>query len=141
MKNLFVSLLFVFVSFVSFSQTYKFDVKNYDLHVVSGFSEKDAILKNSKTPTPMVCNRNYTVDMDNKLLSFFEDGLFVEKFRITDLIESNGETEIIVESYLTDKGNITTFSVYYTLKNNEMSDICLFWYDPFNNRTLVKNVK
>lgn len=141
MKNLFVSVLLTFVSLVSFCQTYTFDVKNYDLYVVSGFSEKDAILKNNKMSVPMVCNRYYTVDMDNKLLFFFENGLFVEKFRITDLIESNGETEIIVESYLTDKGNVTTFSVYYTLKNNEMSDICLFWYDPFSNRTLVKNIK
>jgi hypothetical protein len=141
MKSLFVSFLFVFLSFVSISQTYKFDVKSYNLHVVSGFSEKDAILKNSKMPTPMVCNRNYTVDMDNKLLLFYEDGVFVEKFTITDVIETNSETEMIVESYLTGNGNVTTFSIYYTLKNNEMSDICLFWYDPFNNKTLVKNVK
>ena len=65
MKKLFVSFLFVFVSIVSLSQTYKFDVKNYNLYTVSGFSEKDAILKNSKSSTPMVSDRKYTVDLDS----------------------------------------------------------------------------
>ena len=141
MKNLFVSFLFSVISFISFSQTYEFEVKNYNLYSVSGFSEKNTILKNIKMSETMVCNRKYAVDMDNKLLLFYEDGVFVEKFTITDVIETNSETEMIVESYLTGNGNVTTFSIYYTLKNNEMSDICLFWYDPFNNRTLVKNVK
>ena len=141
MKKLFVSFLFVFVSIVSLSQTYKFDVKNYNLYTVSGFSEKDAILKNSKSSTPMVSNRKYTVDLDSNLLFFYENGVFVEKFRITDVIKSKTETEIIVESYITNTGNVTTFSVYCNINDDKLSNICLFWYDPFGNRTLVKQVK
>lgn len=141
MKKLFVSFLFVFVSIVSLSQTYKFDVKNYNLYTVSGFSEKDAILKNSKSSTPMVSNRKYTVDLDSNLLFFYENGVFVEKFRITDVIKSKTETEIIVESYITNTGNVTTFSVYCKINDGKLSNICLFWYDPFGNRTLVKQVK
>ena len=141
MKKLFVSFLFVFVSIVSLSQTYEFDVKNYNLYTVSGFSEKDAILKNSKSSTPMVSDRKYTVDLDSNLLFFYENGVFVEKFRITDVIKSKTETEIIVESYITNTGNITAFSIYYRLTNDKLSNICLFWYDPFGNRTLVKQVK
>jgi hypothetical protein len=141
MKKLFVSFLFVFVSIVSLSQTYEFDVKNYNLYTVSGFSEKDAILKNSKSSTPMVSDRKYTIDLDSNLLFFYENGVFVEKFRIIDVIESKTETEIIVESYITNTGNITAFSIYYRLTNDKLSNICLFWYDPFGNRTLVKQVK
>lgn len=140
MKNLFVSFLLSVVSFVSFSQTYNFDVKSYDLYISMGFSEKDTILKKSKMSVPMVCNRKYTLDLSEKTLHFYEDGVFVEKFRVIDVIETNNETEVIVESWVTNNSNITTFSIYLTLKKEEVSDICLYWFDPFNNRTLVKKV-
>lgn len=140
MKNLFVSFLLLVVSFVSFSQTYNFDVKSYDLYISMGFSEKDTVLKKSKMSVPMVCNRKYTLDLSEKTLHFYEDGVFVEKFRVIDVIETNNETEVIVESWVTNNSNITTFSIYLTLKKEEVSDICLYWFDPFNNRTLVKKV-
>lgn len=140
MKNLFVSFLLLVVSFVSFSQTYNFDVKSYDLYISMGFSEKDTVLKKSKMSVPMVCNRKYTLDLSEKTLHFYEDGVFVEKFRVIDVIETNNETEVIVESWLTNNSDITTFSIYLTLKKEEVSDICLYWFDPFNNRTLVKKV-
>ena len=140
MKNLFVSFFLSVVSFVSFSQTYNFDVKSYDLYISMGFSEKDTVLKKSKMSVPMVCNRKYTLDLSQKTLHFYEDGVFVEKFRVIDVIETNNETEVIVESWLTNNSDITTFSIYLTLKKEEVSDICLYWFDPFNNRTLVKKV-
>ena len=140
MKNLFVSFFLSVVSFVSFSQTYNFDVKSYDLYISMGFSEKDTVLKKSKMSVPMVCNRKYTLDLSEKTLHFYEDGVFVEKFRVIDVIETNNETEVIVESWVTNNSNITTFSIYLTLKKEEVSDICLYWFDPFNNRTLVKKV-
>jgi hypothetical protein len=140
MKNLFVSFFLSVVSFVSFSQTYNFDVKSYDLYISMGFSEKDTVLKKSKMSVPMVCNRKYTLDLSEKTLHFYEDGVFVEKFKVIDVIEINNETEVIVESWLTNNSDITTFSIYLTLKKEEVSDICLYWFDPFNNRTLVKKV-
>jgi len=140
MKNLFVSFLLSVVSFVSFSQTYNFDVKSYDLYISQGFSEKDTILKKSKMSVPMVCNRKYTLDLSKKTLHFYEDGVFVEKFRVIDVIETNNETEVIVESWVSTNSIITTFSIYLKFKKEEVSDICLYWFDPFNNRTLVKMV-
>lgn len=140
MKKLFVSFLLLFVSLVSFSQTYDFEVKSYDLYISMGFSEKDTILKKSKMSVPMVCNRKYTLDLSEKTLHFYEDGVFVEKFRVIDVIETNNETEVIVESWVINNSDITTFSIYLTLKKEEVSDICLYWFDPFNNRTLVKKV-
>ena len=140
MKKLFVSFLLLFVSLVSFSQTYDFEVKSYDLYISMGFSEKDTILKKSKMSVPMVCNRKYTLDLSEKTLHFYEDGVFVEKFRVIDVIEANNETEVIVESWVINNSDITTFSIYLTLKKEEVSDICLYWFDPFNNRTLVKTV-
>ncbi len=142
MKKLFVSFLFVFVSIISLSQTYEFDVKNYNLYIVNGFSEKAEILENSKSSILMVCNRKYIIDLDSNLLSFYENDTFMEKFKITDVIESETETEIIVESYIANTFNITTFAIYYTLANDDkLSNICLFWYDPFGDRTFVKQVK
>lgn len=140
MKKLFVSFLLLFVSLVSFSQTYDFEVKSYDLYISMGFSEKDTILKKSKMSVPMVCNRKYTLDLSEKTLHFYEDGVFVEKFRVIDVIETNNETEVIVESWVINNSDITTFSIYLKLKKEEVSDICLYWFDPFNNRTLVKKV-
>lgn len=140
MKNLFFSFLLSIVSFISFSQTYNFEVKSYDLYISQGFSEKDTILKKSKMSVPMVCNKKYTLDLSEKTLHFYEDGVFVEKFKVTDVIETNNETEVIVESWLTNNSDITTFSIYLKLKREEVSDICLYWFDPFNNRTLVKKV-
>lgn len=140
MKKLFVSFLLLFVSLVSFSQTYDFEVKSYDLYISMGFSEKDTILKKSKMSVPMVCNRKYTLDLSEKTLHFYEDGVFVEKFRVIDVIETNNETEVIVESWVINNSDITTFSIYLTLKKEEVSDICLYWFDPFNNRTLVKKL-
>lgn len=140
MKNLFFSFLLSIVSFISFSQTYNFEVKSYDLYISQGFSEKDTILKKSKMSVPMVCNKKYTLDLSEKTLHFYEDGVFVEKFKVTDVIETNNEIEVIVESWLTNNSDITTFSIYLKLKREEVSDICLYWFDPFNNRTLVKKV-
>lgn len=140
MKNLFVNFLLSVISFVSFSQTYNFDVKSYDLYISQGFSEKDTILKKSKMSVPMVCNRKYTLDLSQKTLHFYEDGVFVEKFRVIDVIETNNETEVIVESWVSTNSIITTFSIYLKFKKEEVSDICLYWFDPFNNRTLVKMV-
>lgn len=140
MKKLFVSFLLLFVSLVSFSQTYDFEVKSYDLYISMGFSEKDTILKKSKMSVPMVCNRKYTLDLSEKTLHFYENGVFVEKFRVIDVIKANNETEVIVESWVINNADITTFSIYLTLKKEEVSDICLYWFDPFNNRTLVKKV-
>ena len=138
MKNLFVSFLFVFVTLVSFSQTYTFDVKNYDFYVTKGFSEKDIVIKNSKQFTPQVSDKHYVLNTDNKVAFVYENGV-KQKFQITDVITNGNETEFIIESSVS--GVITTFSIYLKLKNNEVSNVCLFWYDPFDNVTYVKNVK
>jgi hypothetical protein len=138
MKNLFVSFLFVFVTLVSFSQTYTFDVKNYDFYVTKGFSEKDIVIKNSKQFTPQVSDKHYVLNTDNKVAFVYENGV-KQKFEITDVITNGNETEFIIESSVS--GVITTFSIYLTLKNNEVSNVCLFWYDPFNDLTYVKNVQ
>lgn len=141
MKKLVVSFLFVCLSIVSFSQTYTFDVKNYDLYVVDGFFEKDTILNNVKEFQSNVCNRRYIIDLNEKKLSFYEDDNFVEKFNIIDVVKSNSQTEIVVESHLDNSSTITIFSIYLTIKHKKANNVCLFWYDPFNDKTLVKQVK
>ena len=138
MKNLIVGFLFSIVSFVSFSQTYTFDVKNYDFYVTKGFSEKDIVIKNSKQFTPQVSDKHYVLNTDNKVAFVYENGV-KQKFQITDVITNGNETEFIIESSVS--GVTTVFSIYLTLKNNEVSHVCLFWYDPFNDLTYVKNVE
>ena len=138
MKNLIVCFLFSIVSFVSFSQTYTFDVKNYDFYVVKGFSEKDTIIKNTKQFVSKSSDKQYVLSLDKKVAFVYENGV-EEKFEITDVITNGDESEFILESSV--DGLITTFSIYLTLKKNEVSHVCLFWYDPFNNLTVVKNVK
>ena len=137
MKNLIVVFLFSFVSLVSFSQTYKFDVKNYDLYVTNGFFEKDVILKNTKQFISKVSDKHYVLNVDKKVAFVYENGV-EEKFEITDVITNGNETEFIIESSV--NGLITTFSIYLTLKNDKVTNICLFWWDPFNDLTVVKNV-
>jgi len=137
MKNLFVAFLFSIVSFVSFSQTYTFDVKNYDLYVTKGFFEKDTVIKNTKQFVSKVSDKHYVLSVDKKVAFVYENGL-EEKFEITDVITNGNETEFIVESSV--DGLITTFSIYLTLKNDKITNICLFWWDPFNDLTVVKNV-
>jgi len=137
MKNLIVGFLFSIVSFVSFSQTYTFDVKNYDFYVIKGFSEKDTIIKNTKQFVSKVSDKQYVLSVDKKVAFVYENGV-EEKFEITDVITNGNETEFIVESSV--DGLITTFSIYLTLKNDKVTNICLFWWDPFNDLTVVKNV-
>lgn len=141
MKNLFLTVLFTLVSLVSFSQKYKFDVKNYDLYITSGFSEKDVILENVKDFVPKVTNRSYIVDLDKKVTFFYENNSLVEKLEIEDVIQTSDGIEVIVNSYLGQKQVVTTFSIYLTLQNDSVTNVCFFWYDPFNNLTMVKNVK
>jgi len=141
MKNLFVSFLLSVVSFVSFSQTYNFDVKSYDLYVVNDFPEKDSILKNTEISVPMVCDRKYTIDLDNKILKFYENGEFVENFKITDVIDLENETLIFVESYLTNSGYITTIHIYFKLESDKVKNVCFLWPDFVNNRTFLKDIK
>jgi hypothetical protein len=75
------------------------------------------------------------LDTDKKVAFVSENGV-KQKFKITDVIINGNETEFIIESSV---GGVTTmFSIYLTLKNNEVSNVCLFWYDPFNNVTYVK---
>jgi hypothetical protein len=133
MKKLVVSLLLTFVSLVSFCQTYTFDVKNYDLYVVDDFPEKDSILKNTKISVPMVCDRKYTIDLDSMILKFYENGKFVENFKITNLVDFDNETLIFVESYLTNTGYITTIYIYFKLDGDKVKNICFLWPDFINN--------
>jgi hypothetical protein len=141
MKNLFVSFLLSVVSFVSFSQTYNFDVKSYDLYVVNDFPEKDSILKNSNISVPMVCDRKYTIDLDSMILKFYENGEFVENFKITNLVDFDNETLIFVESYTTKTDYVTTIYIYFKLHNNKINDVCFLWPDFVNNRTFLKDIK
>lgn len=138
MKNLILGFLFSIISFVSFSQTYTFDVKNYDFYVIKGFSEKDDIIKNTKQFVSKVCDKQYVLSLDKKVAFVYENGV-EEKFEITDVVTNGNESEFIIESSV--DGLITTFLIYLTFKNNEISHVCLLWYDPFNNVTYVKNVK
>jgi hypothetical protein len=138
MKNLIIIFLISFVSHLSFSQTYKFDVKNYDFYVTKGFSEKDSVIKNTKQFVSKVSDKNYVLSQDKKVAFVYENGV-EEKFEITDVITNGNESEFILESSI--DGLITTFSIYLTFKNKKVSHICLFWYDPFNNVTYVKDVK
>ena len=141
MKKLVVSLLLTLVSLVSFCQTYTFDVKNYDLYVVNGLPEKDSILKNSNISVPMVCDRKYTIDLDSMILKFYENGEFVENFKITDVIDLENETLIFVESYTTKTDYVTTIYIYFKLHNNKINDVCFLWPDFVNNRTFLKDIK
>jgi hypothetical protein len=141
MKKLFVSFLLLFVSLVSFSQTYDFEVKSYDLYVVDDFPEKDSILKNSNISVPMVCDRRYTIDLDSMILKFYENGEFVENFKITNLIDFDNETLIFVESYTTKTDYVTTIYIYFKLHNNKINDVCFLWPDFVNNRTFLKDIK
>lgn len=141
MKNLLFSFLLSIVSFVSFSQTYDFEVKSYDLYVVNDFPEKDSILKNTEVSVPMVCDRKYTIDLDNKILKFYENGEFVENFKITDVIDLENETLIFVESYLTYTGYITTIHIYFKLYGDKVKNVCFLWPDFVNNRTFLKEIK
>ena len=141
MKKLVVSLLLTFVSLVSFCQTYTFDVKNYDLYVVDDFPEKDSILKNTKISVPMVCDRKYTIDLDSMILKFYENGEFVENFKITNLVDFDNETLIFVESYLTNTGYITTIYIYFKLDGDKVKNIYFLWPDFINNRTFLKDIK
>ena len=137
MKNLIAIFLFSFVSLLSFSQTYMFDVKNYDLYVTKGFFEKDDVIKNTKQFISKVSDKHYVLNVDKKVAFVYENGV-EEKFEITDVITNGNETEFIVESSV--NGLITTFSIYLTLKNDKVTNICLFWLDPFNDLTVVKKV-
>lgn len=141
MKNLLFSFLLSIVSFVSFSQTYDFEVKSYDLYVVNDFPEKDSILKNTEVSVPMVCDRKYTIDLDNKILKFYENGEFVENFKITDVIDLENETLIFVESYLTNTGYTTTIHIYFKLYGDKVKNVCFLWPDFVNNRTFLKEIK
>ena len=141
MKKLVVSVLLTFVSLVSFCQTYTFDVKNYDLYVVDDFPEKDSILKNTKISVPMVCDRKYTIDLDSMILKFYENGKFVENFKITNLVDFDNETLIFVESYLTNTGYITTIYIYFKLDGDKVKNIYFLWPDFINNRTFLKDIK
>ena len=78
MKKLFVSFLFVFVSIVSLSQTYEFDVKNYNLYTVSGFSEKDAILKVMNKGNQSLFKLAFTLTDSSELPSNKPKSLFKE---------------------------------------------------------------
>jgi len=137
MKNLIAIFLFSFVSLLSFSQTYMFDVKNYDLYVTKGFFEKDDVIKNTKQFISKVSDKHYVLNVDKKVAFVYENGV-EEKFEITDVITNGNETEFIIESSV--NGLITTFSIYLTLKNDKVTNICLFWWDPFNDLTVVKKV-
>jgi len=137
MKNLIAIFLFSFVSLLSFSQTYMFDVKNYDLYVTKGFFEKEEVIKNTKQFISKVSDKHYVLNVDKKVAFVYENGV-EEKFEITDVITNGNETEFIVESSV--NGLITTFSIYLTLKNDKVTNICLFWWDPFNDLTVVKKV-
>jgi hypothetical protein len=141
MKKLFVSFLLLFVSLVSFGQTYDFEVKSYDLYVVDDFPEKDSILKNSNISVPMVCDRKYTIDLDSMILKFYENGEFVENFKITNLVDFDNETLIFVESYTTKTDYVTTIYIYFKLHNNKINDVCFLWPDFVNNRTFLKDIK
>jgi hypothetical protein len=140
MKKFISTALFTLVSVFSFAQKYKFDVKNYDLYITSGFSEKDKIFENVKNFEPNVSNRSYVVDLDKKVTFFYENNALVEKLEIEDVIQTSDGIEVVVNSYLTQKDLVTTFSIYLTLQNNAVSHVSFFWYDPFNNLTMVKNV-
>jgi len=137
MKNLIAIFLFSFVSLLSFSQTYMFDVKNYDLYVTKGFFEKEEVIKNTKQFISKVSDKHYVLNVDKKVAFVYENGV-EEKFEITDVITNGNETEFIIESSV--NGLITTFSIYLTLKNDKVTNICLFWWDPFNDLTVVKKV-
>jgi hypothetical protein len=141
MKNLFVCFLFSIVSFLSFSQAYTFDVKNYDLYVVNDFPEKDSILKNTEVSVPMVCDRKYTIDLDNKILKFYENGEFVENFKITDVVDFDNETLIFVESYSEKLGYTTTIHIYFKLDGDKVKNVCFLWPDFLNDRTFLKDIK
>jgi len=138
MKNLFVTSILIFISFISFSQTYTFDVKNYDFYVTKGFSEKDLIIKNTKQFLSKVSDKHYVLNLDKKIAFVYENGI-KEKFEIIDVIKNGNESEFIIESSV--DGLITTFSIYIKFKNNRVYNVCLLWYDPFNDLTFVKNVK
>jgi hypothetical protein len=141
MKKLVFTLLLTFVSVVSFCQTYTFDVKNYDLYVVNDFPEKDSILKNTEISVPMVCDRKYTIDLDNKILKFYENGEFVENFKITNLVDFDNETLIFVESYTTKTDYVTTIYIYFKLDGDKVKDVCFLWPDFINGRTFLKDIK
>lgn len=138
MKNLIITAIFFLISLVSFSQTYTFDVKNYNLYVTNGFSEKDTIIKNTKQFVSQVSNKHYVLNLNKKIATVTENGN-VDKLKITDVIKRGNETEFQIESSV--GGATTTFSIYLTFKNNKISHVCLFWYDPWNNLTFVKNTK
>ena len=120
MKNLIAIFLFSFVSLLSFSQTYMFDVKNYDLYVTKGFFEKDYVIKNTKQFISKVSDKHYVLNVDKKVAFVYENGV-EEKFEITDVITNGNETEFIIESSV--NGLITTFSIYLTLKNDKVTNI------------------
>jgi hypothetical protein len=139
MRNLILMFLFSFVNLVSFSQIYTFDVKNYDLYTIKGFSEKDSIIKNIKQFESKVSDKHYVLNLDKKVAFVSENGV-EENFVISDVLTNGNESEFIIESSV-DGGAITMFSIYLTFNNNDISHICLFWFDPWNNLTIVKNVK
>ncbi len=138
MKNLIITAIFFLISLVSFSQTYTFDVKNYNFYTVNGFSEKDTIIKNTKQFVSQVSNKHYVLNLNKKIATVSENGT-VDKLKITDVIKRGNETEFQIESSV--GGATTTFSIYLTFKNNKISHVCLLWYDPWNNLTFVKNTK
>ena len=89
----------------------------------------------------MVCDRKYTIDLDSMILKFYENGKFVENFKITNLVDFDNETLIFVESYLTNTGYITTIYIYFKLDGDKVKNICFLWPDFVNNRTFLKDIK
>jgi hypothetical protein len=142
MKTLIFIAVGIFVSFKTFSQVYKFDVREYNLYIVKGFSEKENILKNSKEFTTEKCDRKYMVDLKKNLVYYYEGGSLKEKLVISGFEQNGKNIEVFVESSLEDNESIQTiFSIYLTTKNKKVKKVYFFWYNPFDDYTMVKDVK
>ena len=138
MKNLFVSLLFVFVSLVSFSQNINVEVKELLTYKAIGDVNYSVIIKDnvSNFPLKSVCGI-YNIDLNTKTLKF--KTLSSEGVRqISSFNESDGVFTVIYNDGYLDGNSGKKLEVKMIIDTGSNKVVYTF-FDPINNYTLVQD--
>jgi hypothetical protein len=138
MKNLFVSILFVFVSFVSFSQKINVEVKELLTYKEIGDVNYSVILKDSVSDFPLKSVGGvYNIDLNTKTLKF--KTLSGEGVRqISYFNESDGVFTVIYNDGYLDGNSGKKLEVKMII-DSVSNKVVYTFFDPINNYTLVQD--
>jgi hypothetical protein len=138
MKNLFVSFLFVFVSFVSFSQKINVEVKELLTYKEIGDVNYSVILKDSVSDFPLKSVGGvYNIDLNTKTLKF--KTLSGEGVRqISSFNESDGVFTVIYNDGYLDGNSGKKLEVKMII-DSVSNKVVYTFFDPINNYTLVQD--